>query len=431
MKELPRQKPMKIHLMIIITGLMLIIGSFSASTVTNPLRPSDLSIEDHVETSSGTETITDMFNREVVISDPVDSVVGTGAGALRYIVYMNGTEKVVGVENIERDEEVDPETEMRPYNLAHPELRNLPSIGPIWGGDEELIAAANPDVVITTNYDQAGDLNDLQTSLGIPVIGLVYGDLDENLNLLWEGLNITSRVLGTYSDVFLPFKSYVEGILSDLNSRTEEISDDLKDSCYVGGIGYRGVHGIGSTKPGYDPFDLINAKNVAAELGGTHHFVDSEQILTWDPDKLFIDGGGFAMMLDDLESGIYDTLQSVVENQIYAFLPYNWYTANFANTLIDAYYAGTVLFPDEFSDVDINETAAEIYEQMVGVDVFDTIMRNFKNSEATDQDALARLETAIDLGQGIAGYWMPVFLLLSLATLGLVVKFVSKRSKLH
>ena len=290
----------------------------------------------HLEGSEDTRTVIDMFGRQVMIPDSVESVVGTGPGALRYIVYMNGTDKVVGVENIELDEQTDPNVELRPYNLANPELRDLPSIGPIFGGDSELIVAADPDVVITTNYDQAGDIDDLQTSLGIPVIGLVYGDLIANINILWEGLNITSRVLGTYTEIFLSFKSYLENTIDDLDARTSSVDPADNKTCYVGGIGYRGTHGIASTKPYYDPFELVNANNLAREIGGTHAFVDPEQILAWDPEILFIDGGGFALMLQDLRSGVYNTLQAVNNDLIYVLLPYNWYSANFANILIDA-----------------------------------------------------------------------------------------------
>src|SRR6056297_1087382 len=239
--------------------------------------------------SSNTRTITDMFGRDVEITSEVSRIVTTGAGALRLVIYMNGTDKVVGVENIERDEEVDPELDMRPYNLAHPEIRELPSIGPIWGGDKELIVDVNPEVVITTNEEQASDLDSLQDSLNVPVIGLIYGDLDESLDFLWEALNITARVLGTY-ERFTEFKTNLEDIFADLNSRTSNIENVSRPSVYVAGVSHRGSHGIESTKPGYDPFNLVNADNVADELDADHAFVDKEQVLAWDPDIIFLDG---------------------------------------------------------------------------------------------------------------------------------------------
>lgn len=340
--------------------------------------------------SGETIQVTDMFGRTINVTRDPDRVVGTGAGALRYLVYLDAVDKVCGVENVERDEEVDPRTELRPYNLAHPAIRALPSIGPIWGGEAELIVAAGPEVVFTTNYQQAGDLDALQTQLGIPVVGLIYGDLGASIDTLWTGLNLTARVLGKTAR-FAALKTYVESVLDDLATRASQVPAGARPTCYVGGVGYRGTHGISSTKPRYDPFALVNATNVATALGGGHQFVDPEQVITWDPQKIFIDGGGYALMMDDLASGVYDSMQAVQAGEIYILLPYNWYTANLETILVDAYFVGKTLFPEQFSGVNLNTTAAEIYTNFVGSDVFAPMMRNFENSAGTTQDALARV----------------------------------------
>ena len=43
---------------------------------------------------------------------------------------------------------------------------------------------------------------------------------------------------------------------------------------------------------------------------------------------------------------------------------------NITYLLINAYYAGIVLYPDQFADVVLEEKAGEIMEQMLGADFF-------------------------------------------------------------
>ncbi len=334
--------------------------------------------------------IIDMFGRQVEVNKDIDSIVATGAGALRYIAYLDAIDKVCGVENIELGENIDPTLELRPYNLAYPELRSLPSIGPQWGGDAELIIASGAEIIFTTNYLQASDIDALQSQLGIPVIGLIYGDLDVNINALWEGLNITATILGK-EERFIQLKNGILSIITDLNERTNSIIIEERPSCYVGGIGYQGTHGITSTKSGYDSFDFVHANNVAADLEGDHQFIDKEQLFDWNPKKIFIDGGGFTLTHQDLNSGDYDTIAAVQSNEIYVLMPYNYYTANFANILLNSYFIGKTLYPTQFDDIDLNSTATEIYTLFIGSDVFDLIMRNFKNSIMSNQDALCQL----------------------------------------
>jgi iron complex transport system substrate-binding protein len=47
--------------------------------------------------------------------------------------------------------------------------------------------------------------------------------------------------------------------------------------------------------------------------------------------------------------------------------------------MADAYYIGTVLYPDEFSDVDPEKKADEIYSFLVGEPVFNQMDNLFSN----------------------------------------------------
>ena len=109
--------------------------------------------------------IKDLAGREVELPDNLDRIVAVGPGALRLVVYLEAESMVVGIEEFERRDQ------KKPYILANPELTKLPVIGPQFGGDPELIAAAEPDIVFAS-YLSKEELNNLSKKTGIPVLSI-------------------------------------------------------------------------------------------------------------------------------------------------------------------------------------------------------------------------------------------------------------------
>jgi iron complex transport system substrate-binding protein len=107
-----------------------------------------------------TITVTDMLGRNVSIPDKVNKVVAVGAGALRWVTYLQGSELVVGVEEVEQSSSpID--VGGRTYRIVNPQYGNLTVIGPQHGGDKELIASVNPDVIFKSTYE-SWDCDNLQ-----------------------------------------------------------------------------------------------------------------------------------------------------------------------------------------------------------------------------------------------------------------------------
>jgi iron complex transport system substrate-binding protein len=74
-------------------------------------------------------------------------------------------------------------------------------------------------------------------------------------------------------------------------------------------------------------------------------------------------------------------------------LPYNWYTQNFGSVLADSYYAGKLLYPEKFEDVDIEDKTAEIYtflvcdgDEELGREVTDLMINAFGEPAFTKLD---------------------------------------------
>ena len=331
-------------------------------------------------TGETTVVVKDLSGREVAVPKNVERVVAAGPGALRIITYLNATDMVVGVEDFEKQHPGG-----RPYIMAHPELKELPSIGPGGPGklpDLEALVKLKPDVIFMT-YVDTKTAQDIQEKTGIPVVVLSYGELasfkDEKL---FESLELAGKILGK-EDRAREVINFIKSVQEDLLNRTENVESP---SVYVGGLGYRGAHGIESTMAQYPPFVVLHAKNVADELGEGHKFIDKEKLLEWDPDYIFIDEGGLKLVLDDYRKNpeFYESLKAVKNGNVYGVLPYNYYSTNIGTAMADAYFIGKVLYPERFEGVDPVQKANEIYEFLVGKPVYEELAKQFGGFKKID-----------------------------------------------
>ena len=327
---------------------------------------------------SGSRTIIDSLGREVTIADAkdIDKIVGINPGTLRLLIYMDAKNLVCGVEDIEINMNYG-----RAYLYAYPELSDLPSIGPKFGGDPELITGQNPDVIFATLLT-VESADKLQEQTGIPLIVINYGDDfgDLKMSSLYDSLEILGDVLGK-QDRAEELINYLNNLINDLDDRTKDISDGNKDWTYVGGIGKKGVHGLGSTDCSYEPLAFINQWNSAGGLGEGYQSLDSEGVLDLQEnpglDYLIIDGGGYSQCIQDINGTAYDSLNCLQGEKKDAVmtLAFNFYNPNIANIFLNAYYLGKRFFANEFDDLNYTDGKIydDIYNEILGEPVYDDV----------------------------------------------------------
>ncbi|HQC33872.1 MAG TPA: iron ABC transporter substrate-binding protein [Methanoculleus sp.] len=335
-------------------------------------------------------TITDGFGRSVTAPSPPESVVCSGSGCLRYLVYLQAQDLVVGVDDIEKKEQ---EAEGRPYALAYgSKFKDLPLIGEFRGKDDpEKIISIGPDVVFKTGSTgtaygtSAAEADKLEDKTGIPVVAFPYGSLRDDAEKaeMYGGLRVMGEVLGK-QDRAEEVIAYIDATMADLERRTGDIPAADQKSVYVGGISSAGAHGIISTEPAYPPFLWVHAKNVATGLGTAHADVAKEALVNWDPEYIFIDAGTTQMesggAVGELKNDAALAGLSAAKNgKVYGVLPYNFYNTNYETVLADAYFVGKTLYPDRFADVDPVKKADEIYTFFVGKPVFGDLNGQYSN----------------------------------------------------
>ena len=327
--------------------------------------------------AANTIKIKDLAGRIVKVPIRVERIVCAGPGALRLIVYLNAIDKVVGVEDAEKRWGFSG----RPYAMAHEELKKLPSIGPGGPGklpDNEALVKLNPDIIFMT-YVTSRIADNIQSKTNIPVVVLSYGEHATFIgDPLFRSLELAGKITGK-NERAKKVIDLIREIQQELEIKTRIVPDDKKPTVYVGGIGYKGAHGIESTEAKFPPFALVNAKNVVDELEGWHHFIDKEKIFQWDPDIIFIDEGGFQLIKQDYQKNpkLYSSLKAFKDRNVYGLLPFNFYTTNIGTALADAYYAGKVIYPEIFKDIDVEKKADEIYTFLVGKPVYGEMKKDF------------------------------------------------------
>ena len=314
------------------------------------------------ETAPETRIITDSMDRNVEIPYSVERIVCVGVGALRYTCYVGGADRVVGVEDYETKPGMS-----RLYNYVNFDLfQNLPVTGTNGEPFVEEIINVDPQVIVMSSY-ASQDPDELSQKTGIPVVVVPGSD-----TTLDEKAYVTIRILGELyqlEDRAQDLTAYLKSIQKDLDDRTASIAEDAKPTCYVGGVSFKGHHGFEGTEAYYGPFELIHAKNLANTTDQTGAFnIDVEQVLSWDPEIIFLDFNGMNLINEDYAAhpDFYNALTAVQEGKVYSQISFRSSASNLETALADAYYAACVMYPQQFQDIDPVEKAGEIFTKLLG-----------------------------------------------------------------
>ena len=334
--------------------------------------------QDSAAASAGGDTIevTDLAGRSVAIPAGADSFACIGPGCLRLYCYVAEKSQLAGIEDVEKTWG----QAGRPYAMALGDVEGLAAIGPGGPGsapDAERLLASGAEVVFTTYAMEPAEIQELQDKLSIPVVALGYGEdslfsqeVDRSLELLGQ---ITGREERAQEVV-----NYFAQAKADLESRAAGVQDP--PTVYLGCQSYQGSHGIESTTGDSPIFDALNARNVVEEAGIDGYVtLDKEKLLEMDPDFLIIDAGGLSVLQEDYETNpdYYESLSAVKRGNVYLQLPFNYYGTNLEIALADAYYIGTVLYPEAFTDVDPAGKFDEICQALLGIDAYETIAETY------------------------------------------------------
>jgi len=167
--------------------------------------------------------------------------------------------------------------------------------------------------------------------------------------------------------------------VAELDGLTKDIPEESKPTVYLGAVSFSGGHGFCGTFCNYAPLMAIHALNLAdslGEKGGVE--IAMEQVIEWDPDIIFLNPGNMNLVLDDYEDNpdAIDSLRAVQNGDVYAQVNFNMFNTNMELAIVDAYYAGSIIYPEAFKDIDFTAKAEEIFNVMIGMDYLGILEAN-------------------------------------------------------
>ena len=324
---------------------------------------------------TGTHTVIDHGGNEVEVPNKVTRVVIDQIPILStYMAYFEGSAPYI-VGYCGSFKSVISDTVLK--NIA-PEL--MESSDTVYAQSDlniEEIMKLNPDVILY-NAGNSSHAEILKAS-GIPSIGLsTVGASTEAdpLERYEEWLKLLENIFGEPGKTEA-FVAAGDEIVADVEARIADIpeSDPSALILWKYSDGVPQVSGNGTF--GTYWMKHLGVTDKALEATGFAQ-TSMEQVYSWDPDILFLDGPGLQpLRTEDVLSGNVDgadfsTLTAVQNGRVYntTLGMWNWFTPNPDAPLVLAWLACNT-YPDAFADYPLGDTIKEYYKTWYGYDVTD------------------------------------------------------------
>lgn len=301
------------------------------------------------------ETITkvhvDSLGREHVLPYPLERISPSG-NLSQMMLYSLCPEKMVGLSASLSESAM---------AFMEPFMAELPEFGTFYGKkanlNKEALILAHPQAVIDIGdikSDMENDLDTLQNQIGIPVV-FIEGFLENTAE--------TYRMLGSYTgdeERAELLASYAEKAIATAKERRAMISDPVR--VYYSSSA-DGLDGIPTGNFHGEVIELVGGENVIPSTfssGGNQ--ISMEQLLIWNPDViLLVDENAYSLVMSDAKWSGLDAVRNgrvyLVPNMPYSFID----NPPAVNRIIGIYWLGQLLYPELYSDIDIEKETKEFY----------------------------------------------------------------------
>jgi iron complex transport system substrate-binding protein len=295
-------------------------------------------------------TVIDQTGASVTIPANVQRVVSVYPMATLIVYSLQGQNKLVGI-----DSNTPKNTVMQE---AYPEIGNITPVGMPWEVNVETVVSLKPDVVL-------GGFGDVRKSLenaGLPVIGINL----ESPEKLKAGITLIGECIGMAKEA-KDLVTYYDEKMNIITSRTSAIPEaervkvlipnkTSKLSC-TGGDSYQNylIEGAGGI-------------NVAEAVTGQWPAASLEQIMAWDPQVIIVPPYCADNAESILSDSAWQSIDAVKNERVYSMPQYTvaWDTP-VADSILGELWIAKQLYPERFTDIDINNLADEFYTEFYGI----------------------------------------------------------------
>ena len=290
-------------------------------------------------------TVVDQAGREVVIEEEPEKLVSGYYISTSALIALDLDEKMVGIEAKANKRAI--------YQLAAPELIDLPNVGTAKEFDLESCAALEPDLVILPIKLKSA----VETLEGLGIDVLLVNP--ENQELLTGMIHMIAAATNTEDKAaaLLGFTAEQESYLA------ETLAGSETPSVYLAGNSSL-LSTAGNAMYQSDMIRLAGGVNVAAEIEDTYWVeIAYEQLLAWNPDYIILASDATYTVEDVLADPNLADCAAVVNGNVYQ-LPSKaeaW-DSPVPSGILGALWLANVLHGDLLTDADCAAKIDEYYE---------------------------------------------------------------------
>lgn len=346
----------KISILLIIAILSLSLISCSQappeSQPANVEEESNREPEDVVEVENEPIVIIDHLAREVKLDKPAERIVSGYYIPTSMLLSLGLKDNIVGIEG---------KAEMRPiYQIAAPEILELPSVGTMKEFDLEGAVALEPDLVIMSV--RLKDAIETMENLGINVIGVN----PEDTELLNESLNMIGKATGREEDAkkLISYHNEKSHMIKDL------IEDKEKKDVYLGGNSSF-LSTASSKMYQHTLIEEAGGNNVAGDIDDTYWAdISYEQLIVYDPDVIVGVPGTSYTKEEIINDSRLEGIRAVENGHVY-FMPSNFenWDSPIPSGILGKLWLTSVLHEDLYSFDDFKDDVFDFYKEFFGVEI--------------------------------------------------------------
>ncbi|MBS4536711.1 ABC transporter substrate-binding protein [Clostridium sp. D2Q-14] len=294
------------------------------------------------------------YNSSETESSDINKIVTTYRPATDLVLALGGADKLIGVED-GASGGLDLIKSLKGESISE-----LVEVGSKKNGiNIEAVLSLDPDLVIIYPTEEDDETVEKLEAQNIKVVSIN----PESVDLLKDEIINVGKAMGVEEKANELVKYY-----NDKIKYVQETVNSLeKKKIYIAGS--RGVLStVSSSMYQHEMIEVAGGINVAADLKGGSNDVTVEQLLTWNPDVIFSvmysEGGSHEDIKSDEK---IKSINAIKNNDVYQ-IPSNISSWDMPqpSSILGILWIGKTLYPEEFSDLDIDKEANEFYSKFYG-----------------------------------------------------------------
>lgn len=328
-----------------------------------------------VRAAQSRRTVVDSLGRSVSVPERAERILSLQPELSRIIIALGAGERLVGVDYfLRRFDHVVP--------LVFPKAFELPLVSRV-GEDVnlELVLKLNPDIIFVSP-SEAWLADSLQAKIPTPVAA--FSSLG-SFESLFQEMDLIGDLIGR-RDRAVELARFARGELKAIGDRLDGLSPASRPRVYLAFYS-----SLLRTNTSYEPVTAAGGLNAAGTLlpfalGTKQAVINIEQLLSWDPDLILIQGNFLpAERAVTMESVLGDTrlrsLRAVQARRVTYTFGF-WYWWDPAQVLLETRYLARLFHPRLFPDFDFEAEGNRLYRAFYGVDgVFSSVSKTLKCDE--------------------------------------------------